>query len=138
MKSQLKRALTILSILILTGVVFTGTALADPSGPTSEPTGEPANGNGLPRMVEWMGPENWGQMIQRMTQIHGADQTGRMLQWMNQSGGCHNSDSTGSMMGRGFGRGMGFGFQGGMWNDNANEQSGYGFQRGAMGPGMNR
>lgn len=132
MKRQLRKVLALVGILALTVVVFTGTALADPG----EPTGEPQNGNGLARMVEWMGPEHWGQMVQRMTQIHGAEETGQMLQWMNQSGGCHNADGTGSMMGRGFGRGMGF--QGGMWNDNADEQSGYGFQRGAMGRGMNR
>lgn len=134
MKRQLRNTLVIVGILFLTIAVFTGTALADPG----EPTGEPQNGNGLARMVEWMGPENWGQMVQRMTQIHGAEETGRMLQWMNQSGGCHNAEGTGSMMGRGFGRGLGFGFQGGMWNDKADEQSGYGFQRGDMGRGMNR
>ncbi len=129
MKRQLKQTLAIVSIFLLTVVIFTGTALADQIEP---------RGNGLAPMVEWMGPESWGQMIQRMTRIYGAEETGRMLQWMNQSGGCHNSDRTGSMMGRGFGRGMGFGSQGGMWNDNTDEQYGYGFQRGAMGPGVNR
>ena len=117
MKIQLKKALTFLSILILTVVVFTGTALADPG----EPTGEPANGNGLARMVERMGAENWGQMIQRMTQIHSTEQTGQMLQWMNESGGCHNFDSADSMMGQGLGSGMGSGFQGGMMGQGLNQ-----------------
>jgi hypothetical protein len=133
MKHQLRNTLVIVGTLVLTVVVFTGNAMANPS----EPSGEPQSGNGLARMVEWMGPENWGQMVQHMTQIHGVEETGRMLQWMNQSGGCHNSDSAGSMVGRGFGSGMGFRSQGGVWNDNTDEQSGYGFQRGAMGPGMN-
>jgi hypothetical protein len=117
MKSQIKRTFTVVGIFVLTVAVFTGTALANPS----EPTGEPPNSNGLARMVEWMGPGKWGQMVQRMTQIHGAEQTGQMLQWMNQSGDCHNSDGTGSIMGRNLDGGMGFGFQSNMWNSNIDE-----------------
>ncbi|MCB0082344.1 MAG: hypothetical protein KDE47_15495 [Caldilineaceae bacterium] len=128
MTSQMKKLLTVLGVLILTLVLFTGTALADPATPGNG-VNDDNNSSRLSQMIEWMGPENWGQMIQRMTQIHGAEQTGQMLQWMNQSGNCHNFDGAGSMMGRGLGGGMGFGFGSRMWNNNVDEQIGQGLNQ---------
>ena len=137
MSSQMKKLLTIVGVLALTLVLFTGTAWATPVT-----SGD--NGNGdtdtsrLAQMIEWMGPENWGQMVQRMNQIHGSEFTARMIQQMNQSGTCYDGDHSGpgSMMGRGFGGMMGQGFGNqmgpGFQDSDSNGQAGSGFSGGMM------
>ena len=124
MTSQTKKVLTAVGVLALVLLLATSTALAHPITPDGDATGNNgSNGRHLSAMIEWMGAENWGQMIQRMNQIHGPEFTGRMIQQMNESGFCHdgNYDGPGSMMGRGFGGMMGRGF---------NNQMGLGFQNG--------
>lgn len=130
MNGKFKLMVSIISVFALALLLFTGTALADPVTP-EDGSGLDASQSRISQMIERMGPENWARMIQRMTQIHGAEFTGQMLQRMNGDGSCHDSEHTGpgSMMGRGFGRGM--------WNGNDNGQGTPGFQNGMAGRGMN-
>lgn len=107
MKTRSAKIIAVLSVFVLSVLLFTGAAFAHGNGPgTSVPNGDgPAvqapDGNWLQQMQEWMGPEAWGQMIQYMTQVHGGEFTGRMLQWMNETGGCHgNGGGYPGMMGR--------------------------------------
>lgn len=109
MTSQTKKSLIVLSILALSLVIFTGSALAQTS-----PTGDiPGDGGWLGQMQQWAeqvhGPGSWGQMIQWMNQVHGPEFTGQMLKWMNETGGCHGTTSTTTnpMMGSGLGGMMG-------------------------------
>lgn len=109
MTSRTKKLLTVLSILVLSLVVFTGSALAQtpPNGDT------PGNNGWLGQMQQWMdqvhGPGSWGQMQQWMNQVHGPEFTNQMLSWMDETGGCHGTDdtTTNPMLGNGFGGMMG-------------------------------
>lgn len=94
MNSRFKKLLTLVSVLALSVLVFTGTALAHGPGPVGPDTGnDEGSGSWLGQMQQWMdethGPGSWDEMIQWMTQTHGSEFTGQMLQWMNESGGCH-------------------------------------------------
>ncbi len=103
---------TVVSVLVLSLTLFTGTALAHGSGP-GEGTPQAGPGGWTQQMQEWMGPELWGEMIQRMTQIHGPEFTGQMVQWMNETGGCHGDAQASGIGGSWDGMGNGFrGFQG--------------------------
>lgn len=104
------KTVVILGAALLALALVSGNALADaPNGGSGGP-----NAGAVQEMIEWMGPENWGQMIQRMTQIHGAEWTSQMLQQMNEDGTCHDS-GFGSMMGRGFGNTFGRNGMMGWW-----------------------
>ncbi len=91
MKRSHKPLLVLLSVFLISLLLFAGTALAQ----ETTPAGAPPAGGWLGQMQQWMdevhGPGSWGQMIQHMTQVHGPEATGEMLQWMNETGGCHGS-----------------------------------------------
>jgi len=105
MKRYFNRIAVVVSIAALSVSLLAGNALAD----AGEPGDDTTNGGGLAQMVQWMGPENWGQMIQQMTQIHGAEWTAQMLQQMNEGDGNCFGNGTGGMMGQGFNGQGGFG-----------------------------
>lgn len=138
MTNRMKKGITIIGVMALIVMLFTGTALADPVTPNSE--SKTGSGSRLSQMIERMGPENWGQMVLRMNQIHGPEFTGRMIQRMNQSGACHDGEHAGpgSMMGRGFGGMMGSGFQHHKAGDDGGAQVGPGPRSGMMNRGFSR
>ena len=108
MKRYLRKVVVIVGIAALAVSLLVGSALAA----AGEPPNDATNSGRLAQMVQWMGPENWGQMIQQMTQIHGAEWTAQMLQHMNESGGSCDGSGAGNMKGHGFGGMMGQRFNG--------------------------
>ena len=116
MKRYLGKVSVMVSIAALAVLLLVGTAFAY----AGEPVDGTTDGNGIAQMIQWMGPENWGQMIQQMTQIHGAEWTAQMVQQMNEGdhdcigdgGGGMMGNGFGSMMGQGTGNYNGFGFGG--------------------------
>ena len=98
MQRYFSKTVVIVGAALLALSLVTGNVLAN----ASDGGNGSSNAGAVQGMIEWMGPENWGQMIQRMTQIHGAEWTSQMLQQMNEDGTCHGG-GFGNMMGRGFG-----------------------------------
>ena len=147
MSSQIKKVLTIVSIAAFAVVLITGSALADPitpgTGNSSVDSGVDS-GSRLSRMIDYMGAEHWGEMIQRMNQLHGPEFTGRMLQQMNEPRFSHSDQHIGSgsmmeggfngMMGHHLGNQMGSGFQ----HDGPDHNSGHSVGPGFSGSMMNR
>ena len=80
MKRYLGKISVVVSIAALAGLLLVGTAFAH----AGEPVNGATNGNGIAQMIQWMGAENWGEMVQHMTQIHGAEWTSQMLQQMQE------------------------------------------------------
>ncbi len=96
MKRYLVRTMLMMTVAALTVLLLIGSVFAA----AREPVIHTDDGGHLVHMVNWMRPENWGQIIQQMTQIHGAEWTAQMLQHMNENGGsCHNNSGSSHMMG---------------------------------------
>lgn len=116
MFSRSKKFLVIVSVMIVSLLVFAGAALAQ------EPDSNATNAEGetpIQQMQKWMGAEGWGAMIQHMTDVHGAEATGEMLQEMNDGGSCHDGGfmaNWGDMMGNWHGDGAWNGMMNGFRN----------------------
>ena len=119
MQARSRKLFAVLTMAVLTLALFAGNALADTEAPDASSTPESSAQSRLTRMVDRMGQEAWGQMIQQMTEIHGPEQTGQMIQWMSQedmpcdegsgSGHMMMGYQSGGMMNRGFNGGGGSG-----------------------------
>lgn len=123
MTGQMKKLLAVVGVFALALLLVTGTALAHPNMPDDSIDSD-KNGGRLSQMIEWMGPENWGQMIQQM----------------NESGFCHDDEHPryGSMMGWGSGNQMSRGFQNSGPGINDGNQGGLGYPGGMMNRGAGR
>jgi hypothetical protein len=116
MRTLNKQLITVLALAFLALYLFSGNVLADaetPGDPSEAvvPNGTAQESSGS--MMDWMGQEAWGEMIQHMTQVHGPELTGQMIQWMNSEDmPCDEAGGPGHMMGNGFGGMMGWRFNG--------------------------
>lgn len=142
-----KTLFTVIAVVALSLVVFVGSAFAQDTTPTDEPTEEGFLPQMQQHMEERFGPGAWEAMLERMTERHGEEFVAEHLQSMEENG-CpmmEDGESAGPMMRRhmwdgeegalqNFGRGMMHRFFGG--DDDAEFTPGQGMMgRGMMGRG---
>ena len=123
MQARTTKLFAVLTMVALTLALFAGNVLANAEVPAESSTPEGSSQSGLAQMVDRMGQETWGKMIQQMIQIHGPEQAGQMIQWMSQEDmPCDEGSGSGHVM-------MGHGY-GGMMGQRFNESSGSGSMMG--------
>lgn len=127
MKMRTKQLFVVLSIVLLIGLLYTGSVFAQTTTPTTPTT-----------MLQWMqerlGPEAWAQRVEWMTQRHGTEFVSQMMNRMAQQ-----TFTPGANGERGPGMGMRQGMMGqGRMGQGMMQQQPNGAPQSMMGRGMMR